>query len=294
MELNKWEKPKLDKQRLGKGLGALLGNVSLDQESKPKDLVEIDLSKIVPNKYQPRVEFNLKELEDLAASIQAKGVIQPVTVRPKGNTQYELVMGERRLRASQMAGLTKIPAYIRHISDRDMLEWALIENVQREDLNPMEEARAYERLIKEFNLTQEEIAKQVGKDRSSIANSLRLLDLPKELRDMVSDSRISVGHAKVLMTVGSRDQQVSLAKAIVEKGHSVRQADLLAKKVSHPHHAKNKKREAIWVDLEDRLQRSLGTKVSIQTGRKGGKIMIEYYGSEDLERLAEILLGWNK
>lgn len=294
MELKKWEKPKLEKQKLGKGLSALLGNVSLDQESKPRDLVEIDLTKIVPNKYQPRVEFNLKELEELAASIQSKGVIQPVTVRPKGSNQFELVMGERRFRASQMAGLTKIPAYIRHISDRDMLEWALIENIQREDLNPLEEARAYERLIKEFNLTQEEIAKQVGKDRSSIANSLRLLDLPKEIRDMVADSRISVGHAKILMTIGSRDQQIALAKGIFEKGYSVRQADLLAKKFAQPQHTKKKKKQAVWSDLEDRLQRSLGTKVSIQTGRKGGRIMIEYYSSEDLERLMEIMLGWNK
>lgn len=284
----------IDRQKLGKGLSVLIRQNTLENEERNRDFIELDLSRIVPNKYQPRIEFDSSELEELAASIQVNGVIQPVMVRSKGLNQYELVAGERRFRASQMAGLKKIPAYIRNISDREMLEFALIENIQRADLNPLEEARAYERLIKEFGLTQEGIAKQVGKERSSIANSLRLLELPKEIRDLISDGKLSVGHAKILMTIQMRDHQMELVHQILEKGISVRQADLLAKKIAQPRHTRNKRKEAVWVDLEDRLKRSLGTKVSIETGRKGGKIMIEYYGPEDLERLMEIMLGWNQ
>ncbi len=284
----------IDRQKLGKGLSVLIRQNTLAEVERSKDFIELELSRIVPNKYQPRVEFNSKELEELAASIQMNGVIQPVMVRIKGLNQYELVAGERRFRASQMAGLTKIPAYIKNISDQKMLEYALIENIQRSDLNPLEEARAYERLLKEFDLTQEGIAKQVGKERSSVANSLRLLDLPKEVRDFISEGKISVGHAKILMTLQARDHQIALAHQIIEKGISVRQADLLAKKIAQPRHTRNRKKEALWVDLEDRLKRSLGTKVSIESGRKGGKIMIEYYSPEDLERLMEIMLGWNQ
>jgi ParB family chromosome partitioning protein len=284
----------IDRQKLGKGLSVLIRQNTLEEVEKSKDFIELELSRIVPNKYQPRVEFNSKELEGLAASIQVNGVIQPVMVRMKGLNQYELVAGERRFRTSQMAGLTKIPAYVKNISDQKMLEYALIENIQRSDLNPLEEARAYERLLKEFDLTQEGIAKQVGKDRSSIANSLRLLDLPKEVREFISEGKISVGHAKILMTIQVRDHQIALAHQIIENGISVRQADLLAKKIAQPRHTRSRRKEALWVDLEDRLKRSLGTKVSIESGRKGGKIMIEYYSPEDLERLIEIMLGWNE
>lgn len=284
----------IDRQKLGKGLSVLIRQNSLEEVEKSKDFIELELSRIVPNQYQPRIEFNSKELEELAASIQANGVIQPVMVRMKGPNQYELVAGERRFRASQMAGLVKIPAYIKNISDQKMLEYALIENIQRSDLNPLEEARAYDRLLKEFDLTQERIAKQVGKERSSVANSLRLLELPKEVRDLISEGKISVGHAKILMTIPARDHQIALAHQIIEKGISVRQADLLAKKITQPKHTRSRKKEALWVDLEDRLKRSLGTKVSIESGRKGGKIMIEYYSPEDLERLMEIMLGWNQ
>ncbi|MBI1820214.1 MAG: ParB/RepB/Spo0J family partition protein [Nitrospirae bacterium] len=285
----------MERQKLGKGLGALLGETILTgEETKSKEFIEVEISRVIPNRYQPRIDFDSKELEELAASIQINGVIQPIMIRSKGSNQYELVAGERRFRASKMAGLTKIPAYIKNISDREMLEFALIENIQRADLNPLEEARAYERLIKEFELTQEEISKQVGKERSSIANSLRLLDLPKEIRDFIFENKISVGHAKILLTLSDRDRQISLANQIIEKGISVRQTDLLAKKIVQPRHTKSKKKEALWVDLEDRLKRSLGTKVSIESGRKGGKIMIEYYNPEDLERLMEIMLGWNQ
>lgn len=284
----------IDRQKLGKGLSVLIRQNTLEEVEKNKDFIELELSRIVPNKYQPRVEFNLKELEELAASIQANGVIQPVMVRRKGPNQFELVAGERRYRASQMAGLTKIPVYIKNISDQKMLELALIENIQRSDLNPLEEARAYERLIKEFNLTQEGISKQVGKERSSIANSLRLLDLPKEVREFISEGKISVGHAKILLTIQARDHQIALAHQIMENGISVRQTDILAKKIAQPRHTRSRKKEALWVDLEDRLKRSLGTKVSIESGRKGGKIMIEYYSPDDLERLMEIMLGWNE
>ena len=285
----------MERQKLGKGLSALLGEtILMGNEAKSKEFIEVEISRVIPNRYQPRIDFDSKELEELASSIKINGVIQPIMIRPKGSNQYELVAGERRFRASQKAGLTKIPAYIKKISDREMLEFALIENIQRADLNPLEEARAYERLIKEFKLTQEEIAKQVGKERSSVANSLRLLDLPKEIRDLIFENKISVGHAKILLTLSDRDHQISLANQIIEKGISVRQADLLAKKIAQPRHTKSRKKEALWVDLEDRLKRSLGTKVSIESGRKGGKIMIEYYSPEDLERLMEIMLGWNQ
>ncbi|MHB8482689.1 MAG: ParB/RepB/Spo0J family partition protein [Nitrospiria bacterium] len=227
----------MERQKLGKGLSALLGEtILMGDEAKLKEFIEVEISRVVPNRYQPRIDFDSKELEELAASIKINGVIQPIMIRPKGSDQYELVTGERRFRASQKAGLTKIPAYIKKISDREMLEFALIENIQRADLNPLEEARAYERLIKEFELTQEEIAKQVGKERSSIANSLRLLDLPKEIRDLIFESKISVGHAKILLTLSDHDRQISLANQIIEKGISVRQADLLAKKIVQPRH----------------------------------------------------------
>jgi ParB family chromosome partitioning protein len=283
----------IDRQKLGKGLSVLIRQNISEIHEKKIELLDLDLSSITPNRFQPRVEFKPKELEELARSIQMNGVIQPVMVRQKGERQYELVAGERRFRASQMAGLKKIPAYIRNISDREMLEYALIENIQRADLNPLEEARAYERLIKEFGMTQEEIAKQVGKERSSVANSIRLLELPKEIRDFISDGKISVGHAKILMTIPSKEEQLLLAHEIIDKGITVRQSDILAKKIVHPKHTSSRRKDAVWVDLEDRLIRSLGTKVSIEAGRKGGKIMIEYYSPDDLERLVEIMLGWN-
>jgi len=282
----------MEKKALGKGLGALL------PEALPKILPieretsqDVPLDRIVPNRFQPRHAFVAGELAQLAESIKRNGVLQPVLVRRKADGLFELIAGERRYRAAQLAGLKSIPAVVRNTSDEQTMELALVENLQREDLNPMEEARAYHRLTTEFGLTQEMLAQQVGKDRSSVANSLRLLNLPNELKELVESLKISMGHAKVLLGLGRLELQLRVAKQIVEGQLSVRQAEQLAASGVRSHSKQGMKRLVAFPDLEEQLRKRLGTKVLIHKGRKGGRIEIQYYEPADLNRLVEMMLG---
>ena len=282
----------MEKKVLGKGLGALF------PESLPKILPiereasqDVPLDRIVPNRFQPRQLFEADEMTQLAESIKRNGVLQPVLVRRKADGLFELIAGERRYRAAKLAGLASIPVVVRNTSDEQAMELALVENLQREDLNPMEEARAFHRLTTEFGLTQEAVAQKVSKDRSSVANSLRLLNLPNEIKELVESLKISVGHAKVLLGLSRLELQLKIAKQIVERQLSVRQAEQLAASGLRSAPSKQGTKRLIpYPDLEEQLRKRLGTKVLIHKGRKGGRIEIHYYEPADLNRLIDMLL----
>src|SRR5512143_2186986 len=275
----------MQKQALGKGLGALIPDLSVldDKEKKALGINEIELDKIVPNEYQPRKVFNDEKMKELAASIKEQGVIQPVIVHRAGSG-YQLIAGERRWRASRLAGLKTIPALVKEATKRELLEMALIENIQREDLNPLEAAEAYKRLQDEFKLTQEDLAKRVGKERSTIANFLRILGLPKEIKQHLAAGAISLGHAKAILSLERHRDQLALAEGIVKKGLSVRESEALATKLKHPAEPKKKVAAASeYKAIEERLRKSFGTKVSIESKSKGGRIVIEYYSTDELD-----------
>lgn len=283
----------MEKKALGKGLGALL------PESLPKILPiehettqDVPLDRIVPNRYQPRQTFEQGELAQLAESVKRNGVLQPVLVRRKADGLFELIAGERRYRAAKLAGLKSIPAVVRNSSDEQSMELALVENLQREDLNPIEEARAYYRLVNEFGLTQEALAQRFGKDRSSVANSLRLLSLPNEIKELVESLKISMGHAKVLLGLGKQELQLKLVKRILEGQLSVRQTEqLIALEMRTGKTKPAARRAAVYPDLEEKFRKRLGTKVTISKGRKGGRIEIHYFEPADLDRLTDMILG---
>ncbi len=280
----------MQKQALGKGLGALIPDLSGldDRERRALGISEIELEKIIPNEYQPRKVFDDEKLRELAASIREQGVIQPVIVHRAGGG-YQLIAGERRWRAARLAGLKTIPALVKEATKRELMEMALIENIQREDLNALEAAEAYKRLQDEFKLTQEDLAKRVGKERSTIANFLRILGLPKEIKQYLAASALSLGHAKALLSLERHRDQLAVADAIVKKGLSVREAEALAARLKHPAEAKKKTTADSfeYKSLEERLRKSLGTKVSIEAKSKGGRVVIEYYSTEELDRLVE-------
>ena len=278
----------MEKKALGKGLEALLPEVRFKAEPLERDVQELPLINIVPNRYQPRTEFTEADLAQLADSIKQNGVLQPVLVRRKGDGVYELIAGERRMRAAKLAGLLTVPAIIRNSSDEQALEIALIENLQRQDLNPMEAARAYHRLMQEFGFTQEAVAQRIGKDRSSIANIARLVNLPKEIQDLVESGALSTGHAKVILGLSSLQAQLTLARQIVENQLSVRQAEKIANGSVPP---RTSAPQRSYPDLEETLQKHLGTKVSIVKGRNGGKVVLHYFSPAELDRLLEMLLG---
>jgi ParB family chromosome partitioning protein len=272
------------KAALGKGLEALL-------PERGEEVIRIDIEKILPNEYQPRKIFKDDALKELSASIKEKGVLQPVIVSRIGDGSFRLIAGERRWRAAHLAGLKKIPALIKDVSSQDSIEIALIENIQREELNAVETAEAFNRLIKEFRLTQEELSQRVGKDRATIANYLRILRLPEEIKTFINNDGISIGHAKALLTLESKQKQLEAAKEIIKKGLSVREAEALCKRLSQPVRPKKRKEKLPEViDLENRLTQSLGTKVKIYHRDKRGKIEIEYYSLDELDRLLEILM----
>lgn len=272
------------KAALGKGLEALL-------PEKGEEVIRLEIEKIIPNQHQPRKIFKDEALKELSTSIKEKGVIQPVIVSRVGDGTFRLIAGERRWRAATLAGLKKIPALIKDVSSQDAIEIALIENIQREELNAVETAEAFNRLLKEFNLTQEELSQRVGKDRATIANYLRILKLPDEIKAFINTDSISIGHAKALLTLENRQKQIEAAKEIIKKGLSVREAEALCKRLSQPVKPKKKKEKLPEVaDLEHKLTRSLGTKVKINHKDKRGKIEIEYYSLDELDRLLEILL----
>lgn len=308
------------KSGLGRGLGALL-NPTLTAERRdalPLDdgitvgaICNIDISRVTPNRFQPRVDFNEQALEELKKSIVEKGVIQPITVR-RWRDGFELISGERRVRASIEAGLEEIPAYILDVnSDREMLELALIENVQRENLNPIEVALGYQRLIRECDLTQEQVAERVGKDRSTVTNLLRLLRLPDPIRNSLRAGEISMGHARALLTIQDEEQQIDLWREVRDEGLSVRRTESLVKEaaggnrkpkpkssggstaVSGPKESgregENPEVDLTIAEISSRLRQVLGTQVKIRANDQGsGTIGIDFYSLEDLERLLDL------
>jgi ParB family transcriptional regulator, chromosome partitioning protein len=278
----------MQKQALGKGLGALIPDLSSldDKEKKALGIIEIDLDKIVPNEYQPRKIFSDDKLQELAASIKEQGVIQPIIVH-RAVSGFQLIAGERRWRASRLAGLKTIPALVKEATKREFLEMALIENIQREDLNPLEAAEAYKRLLDEFKLTQEDLAKRVGKDRSTVTNFLRLLGLPKEVKHDLATGAISMGHAKALLSLERVRDQLQVATLIVRKSLSVRESEALASRLKSPPKEKRTRQNQELKAVEEKLRKSLGTKVSITSKSKGGRIVIEYYSPAELDRILE-------
>lgn len=273
----------MPKTALGKGLGALIPDI------KGAGVTEIDIKDIKPSEYQPRKRFDETQLEELTLSIKAKGVIQPIIVRRTDDGGYSLIAGERRWRAARMAGLKKIPAVVRDVTEAERVELALIENLQREDLNPIETAEACNRLIKDFHLTQEDLSKVLGKQRSSIANYLRLLKLPYDVKQWITKGDITMGHAKSILSLEKPGDQIDAGRRIIKKGLSVRQAEFIVRRMLKPKTTIKKKKDFHFSDLEEGLKRFLGTKVNIQRRRKGGKIEIEYYSDDDLTRIIEIL-----
>ncbi|MGD8190557.1 ParB/RepB/Spo0J family partition protein [Brevibacillus ginsengisoli] len=276
------------KKSLGKGLNALITSNLVEEGEQVTDA---ELLEIRPNPYQPRKEFNAEALAELADSIKEHGIIQPLIVR-KSIKGYELVAGERRLRAAEKAGLTSVPVIVKSYTDQQIMEIALIENLQREDLNPLEEAEAYHKLLEHCSFTQEQLAQKVGKSRPHVANMLRLLQLSDDIRRLVADSKLSMGHARALLSVENAKVQWQLANDVVNKDLSVRQLEELVKNLRVSRETKTKKpikKEAGLVQMEERLRSRFGTAVQIKKGGKKGKIEIEFYSNEDLQRLLELL-----
>ena len=283
----------MEKKALGRGLDALLPAITRPvAEPDRGDVQELRLDSVVPNRYQPRQQFSEAELVELAQSLKQNGLLQPILVRRKGDGIFELIAGERRLRTAKLAGFEKIPALIRNCTDQESMILALVENLQRDDLNPMETARAYHRMVNEFGLTQEAIAQQVGGDRSSIANMLRLMTLPIEIQEFVELDQLSMGHAKVILGLVTPDAQIQLARRLIKEQLSVREAEKL---VQHQPQArrsgKRSLRQSVRSDLEERLQKRLGTRVIVEKGRRGGKIIIHYFSPEELDGVIEKILN---
>jgi ParB family transcriptional regulator, chromosome partitioning protein len=290
-------------KRLGRGLEALLGSVSREQAEASDAFRELPVGSVLPNPLQPRTHLDEAELAELAASIEASGLLQPVVVRPR-NGRYELIAGERRWRAVQRLGWAKIPAIVKDVDDRTLLTLALIENLQRDDLTAIDEASGYQRLASEFQLGQAEIARLVGRDRSTIANLLRLLKLPDEVKQLIQDGKLSEGHARALLGVADEKEQLVLAREAAEQGWSVREVEARAKgngaptseaataPALAPSRAPQKMPSADVRRVEDALRKRLGTDVRLTSRRRGrGFLSISYYSNDDLARVLELILG---
>lgn len=283
------------KKGLGGGLSNLFGGdiADLSADAAAEGVSSISLSKIEPNPNQPRKVFDQAALEELAESIRLHGVVTPITVRSSGKDGYQIIAGERRWRAARMAGLKKIPAMVLEAGENEVMELALIENLQRQDLNPIEEAEGYDLLMREFGLTQDEVSHRVVKSRSAVANSLRLLALPDEVRRMVSEGKLSGGHARAVLAVADENERVKAAEQMA--GLSVRQAEALAKRLNkkpgEPKEAAGGFSVDYVAEVEKELEAALGRKVTITQGKTSGALALEYYGADDLERLIEALRG---
>ena len=285
------------KSALGKGLGALIGtrpapaptlDVQMVQESGER-VQQVDLASIVPSPLQPRKEFAAEALQELVDSIRQRGIIQPLIVRPVDG-KHELIAGERRWRAAQQVGLTQAPVIVREATDLEVLELSLIENLQRADLNPIEEALAYARLAGEFGMRQEDIAQKVGRSRAAVANSMRLLDLHQQVQTWVTQGLLSVGHAKVLLGLKSHEEQLAIAETILRRSAPVRDAErMVARQLGATRRRRRTANATVTSatidDLQNRLQMHLGTRVTFHHGEKRGRIEIEYYGNDDLQRV---------
>lgn len=286
-----------EKKGLGTGLDVLFGASGLDEENE-SELLILPISKVEPRIDQPREYFDQQALQELADSIAQYGLIQPITVRKLETGYYQIIAGERRWRASRLAGLKEVPVRVIEADDRRTAELALVENLQREDLNPIEEAKGYKTLIDEFGLTQEETAKSVGRSRPSITNALRLLSLSPKVLEMVEKNELSAGHARALISISDDKKQLDAAKEVREKGLSVRKTEQLAAKLSKeplPEKEEDKKISVDYaVEISDLLSKSLGRKVRLTDGKKTGKIEIEFYGADDRENLIGLLKSLGK
>jgi len=282
---------KTKKLVLGRGLDALLPDIE-PMEDIPKEYFTCDIGLIQPNRYQPRLRFSDNELEEMARSIHQQGIIQPLLVR-KDSNGYELIAGERRLRAAKKAGLKQVPVLVKTITDIDMLEMSIVENVQRSDLNPIEEAEAYHRLITEFGLTQDQAAERVGKSRSAVANFLRLRQLPEQIKTSIMDGALSMGHARALLGTATSAQLNAVFKTVISKGLSVRETERLIKRLKaekeRPKKPISSSEQRYFSDLADDLSGRFGTKVQIKKRGQKGKVEIEFYSNDDLDRLLSLL-----
>ena len=304
----------MEKKALGRGLSALISSGRGVEEvfrkeipvavapqhaaqhaaAVDKGVAYVPVAQLVPNKYQPRVNFDEDQLKDLAASIKEKGVLAPILVRHAGPDRYEIIAGERRFRAAQVLKLERVPVVVRDVDDREALVLSIVENIQRQELNPMEEARAFARLTKEFSLTQEDVARAVSKDRSTVANMLRLLTLPQEVQKAISSGQLSFGHGKALLSLDSVPQQIKLTHLVLSNSFSVRELEnyISSNKLASSLQKKriSKDKDPYVADLEKQLQHVLGTQVRIFVGKKRGRIQIEYYSADDRERILKALL----
>lgn len=282
------------KKGLGKGLGALLDSENILSEAS--GISEIKINDIEPNQSQPRKSFDQEKLQALADSISQHGVVQPIIVKKK-DKGYSIVAGERRWRAAKIAGLKTIPAIIKDISTQETMEIALIENIQREDLNPIEEAEAYQKLIEEYGLTQESVSKMVGKSRAAIANSVRLLTLTDKIKEMLINDFLTPGHARTLVTIDNKEKQMELADIIMKKNLNVRETEKLVSEENKQREKKEIKKinkDANILDIEEKLKSALGTKVNLQHNKNKGKIIIEYYSNDEFDRIIDIITKFSK
>jgi len=275
------------KMALGKGLGALIPEVEAAKDEQ-KDFFFCDIDLIRPNRFQPRLNFSEEDLQELTDSIKTQGILQPLLVR-KDDDGYELIAGERRLRAAKRARLNQVPVVIKRVDDNQMLEMAIVENIQRENLNPIEEAEAYHRLITQLNLTQDQASARVGKSRSSIANFLRLRQLPGQIKDSITDGSLSMGHARAILGAAASTQQLAAWRAVIAKGLSVRQTETLIRHLKSekkkPRVSRNRTEEIYLTGLAEDLSRHFGTKIMIKKAGQKGKVEIEFYSNDDLDRL---------
>ena len=286
------------KKALGRGLGALIPSRPVAQETPAaapapgSGLANVPIGQISPNPYQPRKTFNDASIEELSRSVREHGIIQPLVVTKIGDDKYRLIAGERRFRAAQKAGLETVPVVIKErMADTDILQVALIENIQREDLNPIEEAYAYHQLHEEFQLTQEEISKRVGKERSTVANFLRLLKLPDSVKKLLASGQLSMGHARAILAVDSARKQEQLADRVVKRNLNVRQTEMLAAEKSPKAEQPEKEKDVFTRDAEERLAKTLRSRVEIDRKRRGGVIHIRFGSEDELIRLVEELMG---
>ena len=284
----------MSRKALGRGLEALISGDTaavategLQPAQQPAGILELAVDAISPNPFQPRTRFDDASLKELADSIRSAGVLQPLLVRRVAPGDYQLVAGERRLRATQIAGLVKVPVIVKEFDDRAMLELALIENIQREDLNPIDEAKAYQALIEKVGLTHDQLSERVGKQRATITNALRLLALPAEVMDMVSRGTLSAGHARALLGLENRGDQLAAARYVTGKGFSVRRTESFVRRRQRTVGGRQRPRVNAFGEWQTKLQQRFSTQVTITGGKKGGKVEFEYYGQEDLERLLE-------